>query len=331
MPFVKLDTRILDSTLWLDATASRIFITALLMADPWELTEPKEQLEVRSLERTGFVVPAGWYGWIAAAGIGIIGRAHIGKAEGYAALEALGSADDESRSKEFEGRRLVRVDGGYIVLNYMKFRDFDHGAKERMKRLRDRKKGEPKLEPEAEHEPVRCNVTTVRPNTADVHPNVTHSREQIADSREQIEERTKTTDPDGSSASSKTTKTKNRGGRSAAEDVEKVRQAYPLKKAPGADRKAIEKAMTRLQDRGESDPAGFLIARIVEWKAARDRDGAAGRFVPDCPHAATWFNQERYDAEGLQPAKNCVLPNGKLGTAAELREQTGWQVIRGAV
>lgn len=323
MPFVKLDTRILDSTLWLDATASRIFITALLMADPWELTEPKEQLEVRSLERTGFVVPAGWYGWIAAAGIGIIGRAHIGKTEGYAALEALGSADDESRSKEFEGRRLVRVDGGYIVLNYMKFRDFDHGAKDRMKRLRERAKGK--------H--VHPNVTDVHPNTADVHPNVTHSREQIADSREQIaeKERTKTTDPDGSSAGSKATKTKNRGGHSEAEDIERVRQAYPVKKAPGADRKAIEKAMTRLRARGESDPAGFLIARIASWKAARDRDGAAGRFVPDFPNAATWFNQERYDAEGLQPAKNCVLPNGKLGTAAELEKQTGWQVIRGAV
>lgn len=141
----------------------------------------------------------------------------------------------------------------------------------------------------------------------------------------------KTTDPDGFFlCGSETSKDKKRSGQSD-EDVEKVRQAYPLKKAPGAARKAITKAMTRLGARGESDPAGFLIARIAEWKASRARDEAAGRFVPNYPYPATWMNDERYDEESLQPAKNCPLPNGKLGTAAELEEQTGWQVIRGAV
>jgi hypothetical protein len=139
MPFVKLDTRILDSTLWLDAPASRVFITALLMAEPWDLTEPMEQLEVRTLAKTGFVVPPGWYGWIAAAGIGIIRRSMLSDAEGYAALEALGSADCESRSPDFDGRRLVRVDGGYIVLNYMKYRERDYTSAERSKRYRERK------------------------------------------------------------------------------------------------------------------------------------------------------------------------------------------------
>jgi hypothetical protein len=115
------------------------------------------------------------------------------------------------------------------------------------------------------------------------------------------------------------------------EDVEKVRQAYPVKKAPGPAREAIKKAMTRLAARGESETARFLIARITEWKAARRRDEAAGRFVPEYPYPATWFNQERYDEEALQPAKNCVLPNGKLGTANELEAQTGWQVMRGPV
>ena len=151
------------------------------------------------------------------------------------------------------------------------------------------------------------------------------------DKEEVLQDNTKhKSNGDGSYDGLEIARKRKRGGHSS-EDVEKVRLAYPLKKAPGADRKAIEKAMTRLAARGESDPAAFLIARIAAWKAARDRDGAAGRFVPDCPHAATWFNQERYDAEGLQPVKNCVLPDGKLGTAAELEKQTGWQVIRGAV
>ena len=316
MPFVKLDTRILDSTLWVDRGSRDIFITALLMAEPWETTEPVPQLEVRSLNPTGFVVPAGWYGLIPASGIGIIRRSLLSEKQGYEALEALGRADQESRSDNFEGRRLVRIDGGYIVLNFMKYRERDYTSAERSKRYRERQAGS-------------------LPNpVTESHRSVTASHRDITQAEAEAEaeaERTKTTDPDGSSAGSKTTKTKNRGGHGAAEDVEKVRLAYPLKKAPGVERKAIEKAMTRLAARGESDPAGFLIARIAAWKAARDRDGAAGRFVPDCPYAATWFNQERYDAEGLQPVKNCVLPDGKLGTAAELKEQTGWQVIRGAV
>jgi hypothetical protein len=174
MPFVKLDTRILDSTLWVERCSRDVFITALLMAEPWETTEPVPQLEVRSLKPTGFVVPAGWYGLIPAAGIGIIRRSLLSEKHGYEALEALGCADPESRSDNFEGRRLVRIDGGYVVLNFMKYRDRDYGAAERMKRLRDRKKGEPKLEPEPEPEPVR----TVRRNNRNVPPNVTYSREQ---------------------------------------------------------------------------------------------------------------------------------------------------------
>lgn len=173
MPFVKLDTRILDSTLWLNADVSRLFLTALLMAEPRPLETPMPQLEVRSLDRTGFVVPAGWYGFIAAAGPGIIRRAMLKEKEGFAALEALGSADPESRSSDFEGRRLVRVEGGFVVLNFMKFRDKDHGAADRMKRLRDRKKAES----------VMANEADVLPNVTAVPPNVTHSREQSSESR----------------------------------------------------------------------------------------------------------------------------------------------------
>jgi hypothetical protein len=37
---------------------------------------------------------------------------------------------------------MVRVNGGYLILNYMKYRDRDHTAAERMRRLRARKKNE---------------------------------------------------------------------------------------------------------------------------------------------------------------------------------------------
>ncbi len=140
MPFVKLDTGILESTLWIDRSARDVFITALLMAEPREITHPTPQLKVRNLEETGFLVEPGWYGFVAAAGVGIIRRSLVDTEEGYKALEVLGAPEPESRSQDFSGRRMVRVDGGYIILNYFKYRDRDYSNAERQSRWRERQK-----------------------------------------------------------------------------------------------------------------------------------------------------------------------------------------------
>lgn len=140
MPFVKLDCGILRSTLWMDRTAREVFITSLLMAEPIELTEPSPQLQIRTLEKTGWTVPPGWYGFVAAAGVGILHQAMIDKEAGLSALETLASPEPDSRSEDFDGRRLVRVDGGFIVLNFFKYRDRDYSSAERSKRYRERKK-----------------------------------------------------------------------------------------------------------------------------------------------------------------------------------------------
>ena len=169
MPFVKLDTGILVSTLWIERDLREVFITALLMAEPFELESPSRQIEVRSLANTDFIVPPGWYGMVQAAGIGIIDRAGVERESGFSALEKLGSPDLESRTHAFEGRRMVRVDGGFIILNYMKYRDRDYTAADRMRRLRARRKEQ--------------NESTVRRNSVTLPRNVTQ-----ADSREQIAE-----------------------------------------------------------------------------------------------------------------------------------------------
>ena len=140
MPFVKLDSGILDSTLWLQKDQRDIFITALLMATPEQFDAPTPQLEVDSLKETGFTVPPGWYGFVAASGPGILRRAMVEKEAGMKALKELGEPEEESRSHEHEGRRMVRVNGGYLLLNYMRFRDKDHSAATRMRNLRDRRK-----------------------------------------------------------------------------------------------------------------------------------------------------------------------------------------------
>lgn len=139
MAFVKLDCGILDSTLWADRDAKDLFITALLMAVPHELIQPMEQIEVRTLEKTGFLVPAGWYGLVRAAGQGIVRRHGMELEPGLSALERLGAPELDSRTPDFAGRRMVRVDGGYIILNFAAYRAKDHTAKERSKRYREKK------------------------------------------------------------------------------------------------------------------------------------------------------------------------------------------------
>lgn len=139
MPFVKLDCGMLNSTLWFDKPARDIFITALLMAEPHELTEPSPQIEVDSLKETGWQVPPGWYGMVPAAGIGIIHRTGLDEQIGIEALRRLGNPEASSRSPDFDGRRMVRVNGGYILLNFIRYRERDYTAAERSRRYRERK------------------------------------------------------------------------------------------------------------------------------------------------------------------------------------------------
>ena len=145
MAYVKLDTGILNSTLWIERECREIFITALLMAEPRDYAKPLKQIAVRTLDYTGWEAPPGWYGYVPAAGIGIIARSGLDREAGLAALEKLGSPETESRNPQFEGRRLIRIDGGYAILNYMRYRDKDHTAAERQAKLRARRKAEQAL------------------------------------------------------------------------------------------------------------------------------------------------------------------------------------------
>ena len=138
MTFVKLDAGILDSSLWADRDQRDMFLTALLMADPYELQSASPQLGAETGERTGWSVPPGWYGLVRAAASGIARRAMLGRKEAMAALRVLGQVDPESRSPEHQGRRLVRIAGGFIVLNFEKYRERDYTAAERSRRWRER-------------------------------------------------------------------------------------------------------------------------------------------------------------------------------------------------
>ncbi len=167
MPFVKLDCGMLDSTIWIDREAREVFITALLMAEPYGADKPMAQLEVRTLNETGFIVPPGAYGMVYAAGVGIVRRAGMEQEIGLRALERLGGPEADSRNPAWEGRRLVRVNGGYIALNYSDYRDHDYTSAERSRRYRERKALRGVTEP--------LQTVTTRRDRTPSHRDITHA------------------------------------------------------------------------------------------------------------------------------------------------------------
>jgi hypothetical protein len=140
MAFIKLDTGIIRSTIWFDRPALEVFITALLLAEPAEYDVPIPQLRVGALEPTGWSAPPGWYGFVPASGPGLVAAAQVDQATGLEALARMGEPEPTSRSQDHEGRRIIRIDGGFLLLNYVKYRDKDHTTAERSARYRDRKR-----------------------------------------------------------------------------------------------------------------------------------------------------------------------------------------------
>ena len=264
MPFVKLDCEMLNSTLWFERICREIFITALLMAEPHEILQEESELMVRELKRTGWTIPPGWYGLVPSSGPGIIHRAMIEDFEsGVKALEQRAMPEPESRSKDFEGRRMVRIDGGYIILNYMKYRDRDYTAAERQRRLRERRKNE------ASH---RNNVT------------VTRDPSRIAESRMQSAE------SDILKLTSEDTGVQGVKRRSAPVSVKpsadflRFWDAYPRKQAM----KPAWKSWQKLNPEIEPTLAALEKQKRTIWKNSEKQH---------IPLAATWLNQERWDDE----------------------------------
>ncbi len=267
MPFVKLDCGILNSTLWFEREVREVFITALLMAEPLEITEPMPQIAIGSLDYTGWSVPPGWYGFVAAASVGIIHQAQVPQDLGIAALTRLGEPEQSSRSKEFDGRRLVRVDGGFVVLNFMKYRDRDYTAALRSARYRKRK-----LEKAALDESSRRSVTAS-------HRNITQA-EAEADTEEEADRNTTV------SVNTKRQKSEKTASLSPA--------ALPERKTNG------NPARDPFTDPNVTERAGRFIERYQQLYIDR-RNGARYAQKPARDYAAavtlcqTWPDDDRLD------------------------------------
>lgn len=153
----------LDSSIWTEKAQRDIFITALLMAAPREVMMPTPELRTDELKPTGWKVPPGWYGFVKAASTGIVHRSMVPREEGIEALRALALPEAESKSKKCDGRRMVRIDGGFIIINFMDYREKDQTAAERQKRYRDRQKEQASVTAREKRAKAKANGKTVRP------------------------------------------------------------------------------------------------------------------------------------------------------------------------
>jgi len=80
------------------------------------------------------------HGYVGASVPGLAARARVPVPAVRAALEKFLAPDPDSRSKEFEGRRIEVSDRGWTLLNYARFRDMrDEEAKREHDRERQRK------------------------------------------------------------------------------------------------------------------------------------------------------------------------------------------------
>lgn len=96
--YAKVFGSIIHSTVWQEPMATRIvWITMLVISDQ--------------------------DGLVAASVGGLARAANVTREECEAALESFTSPDPDSKTTSNEGRRIARVEGGWILLNYDKYRD----------------------------------------------------------------------------------------------------------------------------------------------------------------------------------------------------------------
>lgn len=95
---MKLFGSILDSTVWFEDDSTRlVWVTMLAMADS--------------------------KGYVGASVPGIANRARVTVEQAEKALAVFLAPDPRSRSKEHDGRRIAEVERGWVLLNYLKFRE----------------------------------------------------------------------------------------------------------------------------------------------------------------------------------------------------------------
>ena len=158
--FVKLFSSILDSSIWSESQPTRLtWITLLAMADE--------------------------NGYVHAALPGLARRANISETEVVAALAVLLGPDPQSMNSANDGRRIQRISGGWLLLNYKSYRQVQTHRQQldaaRQRRHYDRQR-EGREGPREVRE-VREARKTSRPSRQNKNKNKSKSKKNSAQSR----------------------------------------------------------------------------------------------------------------------------------------------------
>lgn len=254
--YTKLFNSILASTIWeADMPTRIVWITLLAMADKHGVAEGS--------------VP------------GLATFARVSLKDCQKALEALQSPDEHSRSKEYEGRRIEAIEGGWRLINHAKYRA-KLGDDERREYLRKK---------QAEYRrrnAVSTNVNNVSEmSTALTHPEAEAKADTEAGKIKSIPRAT-------------------RSAAGYSEDFLRFWEAYPRKTGKGEAAKAFARQKPSLE----------AVLSALKWQVNQPgwtKDG--GQFIP---HASTWLNQRRWEDEPFDPlpADPRHAPAGKETNAA---------------
>jgi hypothetical protein len=115
MGFTKLDQGIVDSSVWSEELATRVVWITILAKSNFE-------------------------GFVAASRSGLMRASNVTEEQFNSAIEKLESPDPDSRTPDYEGRRIKKIEGGWKVLNFLKYRQYTYSdSPEALKKRKQRK------------------------------------------------------------------------------------------------------------------------------------------------------------------------------------------------
>lgn len=265
MSFTKLFSSLTDSTVWCEPDRVRlVWITMLAMAD-----------------RKGRI-------WASVPGLA--NRARVPVEDAELAIERFSSPDKHSRTPDHDGRRVEKIDGGWRLLNYEKYRAIRDAES-----VRESKRRYIAARRAAESGSIDNAGTVEKVDREESQTNTGIEVDTMQKQKQKQKQRKDiTTLP--SLSSPKPDKTA-RGKPLAATGFDRFWAAFPRKTAKVQAAKAFAKLAP---DDGLLDEIIAAVRRDCasdQWR----RDG--GQYVP---YASTWLNGRRWEDEG------CTVVPGKV-------------------
>lgn len=242
--YTKLFGSIIASTIWRESLETKVvWITMMAMANKHGIVEAS--------------VP------------GLADMARVSLPETQKALEVLSSPDSFSRTKDFEGRRIEPVDGGWVLLNHSKYRE-KMSADERRQYNRLKQQEFRERQKRAASKP--CQQTSITVN---------HGQSSLPLSAQAEAEKQRADELPNPSAAPPPAD-------GPCVTAEEIYEAYPKK----VGRKAALLAISRAVHASTKSARQVLEATKLYSDAVAKWPPGDERFVP---HPTTWFNQARFD------------------------------------